>query len=152
MKTKKAARLVTSGIIILFLIFFSTCKEEEKADPCEATIAPEKTIHLNVTVYVKPSTGGPKTDEFVTVRFERHPCGASAAEIYTTQGNTDADGKLVCNQVSIMLKNTVDDAFVTATAPNLNSSVKYSNRTFHYDDFDDGEVKTVEMIIHQGAD
>lgn len=134
------------------LLAFSTCKEEEKTDPCVSTVAADKTIKLNVTIVVKTATGAPKANEFLEIRFERHPCGASAAEVYSTEGNTNAEGKYVCNQVSIILKNTVDDAFVTATAPNLNSSIKYSNRTFHYNDFDDGEIKTIEMVINEGAD
>lgn len=137
-------------IALMILVCSIGCKEEEKTDPCESTAAANKTIRINLTVTVKSQDDTPLSNELVEVRFERHPCGASATDVVFEEENTDLQGQVVFAQQSITLKNTKDDAFITATIPNLNASKKFSNKTYHYDDFSDGEEVEVEMDFKEG--
>lgn len=145
----KASNLLSLMVLLIFVCSMS-CKEEEKTDPCESTKAADKTIKINLTVSVKAQDDTPLPDRAVEVRFERHPCGASATDVVFEEENTDLQGQVVFAQQSISLKNTKDDAFITATVPNLNSSKKFSNKTYHYDDFTNGQEVHVEMEFKEG--
>ncbi len=138
--------IITSTAILFLLMVLFSCKEENK-DPCEDTEAPDKSITMIVTVKVEDETGNPISNEFVEIKFEKHPCGGSRYTVELIEANTDLQGEVKADSVTITLSNTADDAFVTATAPDLNSSKKWSNRTYHYDDFEDGHTADLLLVI-----
>lgn len=135
------------GVLFILSCIFSGCKEEEKVDPCLSTVAPDKSIIVIVTVRVEDEAGNPLPNKNVIVRFERHPCGASATAVNIYEFNTDQSGQVYAGPDTITLKNTADDAFITATATDLVTSVNFSNRTYHYDEFTNFETKDLLLLI-----
>lgn len=133
-------------IIAVCLLAFNSCKEET-TNPCDDTVAAAKSITFNITVKVEDESGNPISNEVVEIRFERHPCGKSAEVMALYEANTDQQGEIMKFGVTITLHNTADDAFVTATAINLVSSKNWTNRTYKYNEFENGDTKDLLLTI-----
>lgn len=142
----KRHRISTVIFVFCILLLVYTCKDDNN-DPCKDTTAPDKSITMLVTVEVVDESGNPLPNQAVEIEFERHPCGKSDILIELFEGTTDSNGEVNPSPVTITLNNTADDAFVTATAINLVSSKKWSNRTYHYADFSNGHTANLLMTI-----
>ena len=139
------------AIKYIFLVMFAStvafysCKDDEK-DACEDTKAAPKTLILKANAITKTQAGLPVAGQAVTMRIERNACGANASmNVHNFSGTTDTLGTFSSSFVSITLDNTLDEIFMTATAPDLNAIKNWSNATFFYNGVNNGDTLIVEL-------
>ncbi|MBU2651050.1 MAG: hypothetical protein KKA81_08950 [Bacteroidetes bacterium] len=135
-------------ILLAGCLILVSCKEEKK-DACEDTKAAAKNLTLKATVVVNSNTGVPIAGELVTLRMERNACGANEASyVNNFEGNTDTLGMFSSTYVSMVLDNTLDEAFITSTAPDLPAVKNWSNATIYYHEFSDGDTIEETLTIN----
>ena len=141
----KLLRILT--IPIIFLFAFSLGCQEEEVDPCKQTIASPKDLYMTAYVQVLDGSNAGIEGEQVTLRFELHACNGDIVQLATYTTTTDSTGLMGPYTQRITLNNTEDEAFITADAPNLQSTVTYANKTYKYNDFDDDDNEIYTLTI-----
>ena len=137
MKTNYKLRSFLSILLILSLSIIAC--EEDTVDPCHSTIASAKDIFVTARAQVLDENNVGIAGEQVTLKFEMHACNGDILTHATYTEETDSTGTIGPYTQKITLFNTEDEAFITASAPNLQSTKRFANKTYHYNDFDDDD-------------
>ena len=145
MKTNNKFRSFISLLLIITLAFIGCT--EDSVDPCDQTIASPKDLFMTVRVQVLDENNNIIPGEQVALNFELHACNGNKIILASYMEDTDSTGIMGPYTQKMTLQNTEDEAFITATAANLQSSVKYANKTYKYNDFDDDDNETYLLTI-----
>lgn len=148
MKTSRTFLTLFVSAVVILGSLSGACTKEDRTNPCDNTKASSKSISLKMNVRIVTQDGSPVSGAYVEIRIERNACGANdAVDVSNFNGTTNEQGNYSSSTVTLTLDNTMDDAFMTVIAPNLSSSKNFSNKTYTYNDFDDGDSYVVDIEL-----
>ena len=128
--------ITLSGIILLSSILSSCELLGTEDDPCDATVAPEKSFTIQATV--QDDFGG--EDTWVTVSIHKEPCGAPSKGFFDYADNVTDGTYRMPAIVGYDLRNKNDVVVVTVTATNPwgDCIPPSQSQRYTYDDVIDG--------------